>query len=80
MIRRLAALLAGGFVACTTMPAAAQIGPEIAEQFDCAACHTERLREFRRRGAATLVEHDPRPTLDTGSQDEAHMVSSSCGP
>lgn len=71
MIRRLVALLAGGLVACTAMPVAAQIGPEVAEQFDCAACHTERLREFRRRGAATLVEHDPRPTLDTGSQDES---------
>ena len=43
----------------------------MADQFDCAACHTERLREFRRRGAATLVAHDPQPQLDTGRQDAA---------
>ena len=71
MIRHIAALLAAGLALCAALPAAADTGPEVADQFDCAACHTERLREFRRRGAATLVEHEPQPQLDTGRQDEA---------
>ena len=56
---------------CVSPAISADLGPEVAEQFDCAACHTERLREFRRRGAATLVVHEPRPKLDTGRQDAA---------
>ena len=64
-------MLVGSFVLCVNMPSSAEVGPEAAEQFDCAACHTERLREFRRRGVATLVEHEPQPKLDTGRQDAA---------
>lgn len=63
------ALLVGGVLLSTAVPAGAETGPEIAEQFDCAACHTERLREFRRRGATTLVQHEPALKLDTGRQD-----------
>lgn len=71
MIRLLATLLFGCFGLCTILPAIAETQPEVAEQFDCASCHTERLREFRRRGAVSLVEHKPRPKLDTGTQDAA---------
>jgi hypothetical protein len=71
MTGRIAALLFAGLGLCAGLPAAAETGPEVADQFDCAACHAERLREFRRRGAATLVAHDPQPQLDTGRQDAA---------
>lgn len=71
MTRWVAAVLVGGFALCPALPAVGEMAPEVAEQFDCAACHTERLREFRRRGTATLVEHDPAPNLDTGRQDAA---------
>ena len=71
MIRWLAVLLFGSLAFCTALPAAAEIGPEVADQFECAACHTERLREFRRRSAATLVEHEPAPDLETGRQSAA---------
>lgn len=71
MIRRLVPLLFGCFGLCAAWPALAEIQPELAEQFDCAACHTERLREYRRRGAVVLVENEPRPDLDTGRQDAA---------
>ncbi len=71
MIRWIARLLGGSLALCGTLLTAAEVGPEVAEQFDCASCHTERLREFRRRGAATLVEHEPRPRLETGRQDAA---------
>lgn len=50
--------------------APARAGEEVAEQFDCASCHTERLTEFRRRRAVALVEHDPEPSLPTGQQPE----------
>jgi predicted CXXCH cytochrome family protein len=43
---------------------------EVAEQFKCAICHTDNLREYRRRRAATLVPHDPRPVVATGQQME----------
>lgn len=71
MIRRMATLISAAIALCVVLPAAAETGPEVADQFDCAACHTERLREFRRRGSATLVEHEPQPKLDTGRQDAA---------
>lgn len=69
MSRWLHILPLAALVLCITPIAAAEVGPEVAEQFDCDACHTERLREFRRRGAATLVAHEPRPKLETGRQD-----------
>jgi len=43
---------------------------EVAELFKCAVCHTDSLREYRRRRAVTLVPHDPNPTLTTGQQME----------
>ena len=63
------ALLIGSLGFWMALPASAELGPEVADQFECAACHTERLREFRRRGAATLVEHERTLDLDTGRQD-----------
>ncbi len=69
MTRLLAKVLFACLGLCTTLPAVAEMQPEVAEQFDCATCHTERLREFRRRSAVALVEHDPSPKLDTGRQD-----------
>jgi predicted CXXCH cytochrome family protein len=69
MTGRIAALLFGGIALCITLPVIAETEPEVAEQFDCATCHTERLREFRRRNAVALIEHDPSPQLDTGRQD-----------
>ncbi len=71
MIRRVATLLFGCIGLFAVSPAATELPPEPAEQFECATCHTERLREFRRRGAVALVDHDPRPKLDTGRQDAA---------
>ena len=71
MSRWIGLLLFGCVAFCTVSPAVAEPGPEVADQFDCAACHTERLREFRRRGAPTLVPHEPTPELDTGRQDAA---------
>ena len=71
MTRGVVNLFFAGLLLSAALPAAAEVGPEAADQFDCAACHTERLREFRRRGVATLVEHEPQPQLDTGRQDAA---------
>jgi hypothetical protein len=71
MRRCISILLFAGLALSAALAAAAELGPEVADQFDCATCHTERLREFRRRGAATLVEHEPQPQLDTGRQDAA---------
>ncbi len=42
---------------------------EIADEFYCASCHTNRLREFRRQTTA-LVAHEPNPALPTGRQPE----------
>lgn len=64
-------MLFGGIAFCMARPAVAEMEPEVADQFECAACHVERLREFRRGNAATLVEHEPTLTLDTGRQDAA---------
>ncbi len=44
---------------------------EVAELFKCPVCHTDRLRENKRRRAVTLVPHDPRPVLETGKQMES---------
>lgn len=71
MTRWIAAFLLGSAAVCTAPSAVAEMEPETADQFECSACHTERLREFRRRGAATLVAHEPTPDLDTGRQDAA---------
>ena len=71
MSRWIAILLSGGFAFCAALPALAELESEVADQFECAACHTERLREFRRRSAATLVVHEPTPNLDTGRQNAA---------
>ncbi len=43
---------------------------EAADMFKCPVCHTDRLRENKRRRAITLVPHDPNPTLTTGRQLE----------
>jgi predicted CXXCH cytochrome family protein len=43
---------------------------EVAELFKCPVCHTDRLREYKRRRAVTLVPHEPHPTLSTGQQLE----------
>jgi len=44
---------------------------EVAELFKCPVCHTDRLRENKRRRGVTLVPHDPRPVLETGQQMES---------
>jgi predicted CXXCH cytochrome family protein len=71
MIRQIVTVLFACLGLGIALPVVAESPPEVADQFDCATCHTERLREFRRRGAVTLVEHEPRPDLDTGRQDAA---------
>jgi len=43
---------------------------EVAELFKCPVCHTDRLREYKRRRAVSLVPHEPNPTLPTGQQFE----------
>jgi len=57
-------------VVATAAPDSATVAEEVAEQFKCAVCHTERLTEFRRRRAVALVEHDPEPVLPSGQQVE----------
>lgn len=43
---------------------------EVAELFKCPVCHTDRLRENKRRRGVTLVPHEPMPTIATGRQLE----------
>lgn len=43
---------------------------EAADLFKCPVCHTDRLRENKRRRAVTLVPHEPRPEITTGRQLE----------
>ena len=71
MMRSIMALLPACLGLCTAFPAAAEIQPGMAEQFACSACHAGQLPEMQRPGAVTLVEHDPRPKLDSGRQDAA---------
>ena len=51
MIRHIVAALLACLGLGIALPAVAESPPELADRFDCATCHTERLREFRRRGA-----------------------------
>jgi len=63
-------LLSLACIGAGTLVAGAAAAEEVAEQFRCPTCHTDRLREFKRRRAVTLVGHEPFPETPTGRQHE----------
>lgn len=68
----LRALLIVGIIGLSnTNPGLAFAEDEVADQFKCAACHTDRLREYRSRRGTPLVPHEPRPVVETGQQHES---------
>lgn len=59
-------LACAGLAGPGTAPAEAV---EVAERFQCQACHINRLREFRKKDVTTLVPYDPTPLEPTGRQN-----------
>jgi len=52
-------------------PTPAVAADEVADRFACQDCHVKRLREFKRKEMATLIPYDPKPTTESGKQDDA---------
>ncbi|RMF95786.1 MAG: hypothetical protein D6727_09910 [Gammaproteobacteria bacterium] len=69
-LKLLLALGAGLLLATAARAVDMESLPEFADRFECAHCHTNRLKEFRRKRALRLVEPQPERELPTGRQNE----------